>query len=155
MATGQTNIGAKVYLSDTPFNEDIDLSDAQGASYTQLPNVGNVDDTGVDQDAAEYPTWDRALTVKGKGAATGMTTSIEVLDVPSPGMTAFLAAAAIDNPDNYILKIEWSDGSVEYNRGLVLSPSLPKGANDEFRRVVFPFAINQEPLFDDAGATNT
>src|SRR5690625_7010953 len=114
MATGQTNIGAKVYLSDSPFNEDIDLSDAQGASYTQLPNVGNVDDTGVDQDAEEYPTWDRALPVKGKGAATGMTTSIEVLVILSSGMTAFLAASAIYNQHNYILTYETSNVSDIY-----------------------------------------
>lgn len=146
--TGTTNLQGKFYISDAPRNEDAELSDYQAATWVQLPNIGNVGDTGVDQETSSYSTWDRPVLAKGKGEADAGNPEVECLDVPSPGMTAMLAASAVSNQDNYMFKLVWADGSVEFNRGLVLGPRLPKGANNEFKRAVFTLGLQQEPVFD-------
>ena len=56
---------------------------------------------------------------KGKGEADAGSPVIEFLDVPSAGMTAMLAAAVVDHQNSYAFKTECSDGSKEYNRGIV------------------------------------
>jgi len=52
--------------------------------------------------------------------------------------------------NNYAFKLEWPDGRIEYNRGLVGAPTFPKGANEDFAEAVFMLALNQEPVFDTA-----
>lgn len=146
--SGTTNFGGKFFVSTTPFNEDAELSDYQQASYVQLPNVGEVGETGVDQETTSFSTWDRPVLSKGKGEADAGNPEVTVLDVPSPGMTQMLAASAVTNQNNYLYKIEWANGTIEYNRGLCMGPKLPKGQNNEFKRAVFTLGLQQEPIFD-------
>lgn len=152
MSQGITNFGGKLYISTTVQNEDLELAGFQGLSWTELPNVGNIGETGVSQSPTTFSTWGRQVVLKGKGEADAGNPEVTVLDLPSAGMTAFLAAAASNNQDNYAFKIEWSDGSIEYNRGLVMGPRLPKGANSDFKRAVFTLANQQEPVFDDGSS---
>lgn len=148
MSDGITNFGGKFYISDTAFNADVELADCQGATFIQLPNIGNIGETGVTQEPASYSTWDRPVLQKSKGEADAGNPDVECLDVASAGMTQMKAASAATNSNSYIFKILWNDGTVEYNRGLVMGPRLPKGANSDFKRAVFTLACNQEPLFD-------
>lgn len=146
---GTTNFGGKVYISPTAVNEDMDLTAFQAVNdWVQLPNVGEVGDTGTEQNIVDYPTWDRRVTAKAKGQANAGDPTVECLDVPSDGMDAFLTAAEPSNQNNYPTKIEWENGDIEYNRGMVTGPTLPKGNNEGFKRAVFTLA-NQQVFIKD------
>lgn len=147
---GATNSGGKFFISSTSQNSDLSLSQFGGLNWLEVPNLGNFGDTGVTQNVTSYDTWDRNVTCKGKGIANAGDPTGEFLDVPSSGMDALLAASTVNNQNNYAFKHEWADGSVEYNRGLVLGPTRPKGGNEDFKRVVFTFAMNQEPIVNAA-----
>lgn len=140
---GVTNFGGTFSISNTAQNDDLTVSEFEGLSYTQVPNVSTIGDTGTDQNVVSYSTWDRSVICKGKGEANAGDPDLEFQDVESAGMDLMLAAAAHDNTNSYAFKIEWADGSKEYNRGLVLGPRLPKGGNEDFKRVVFTLGLNQ------------
>jgi hypothetical protein len=151
----RTNIGGKLYIAaagaiPAAQNTDLDESGFNGiSSWVEIPNVGNIGDTGVDQNMVSYPIWGSALAVQLKGSATGAQAEIRVLDVDSNGLNALKAAAAVTNLNNYAFKIEWPDGSIEFNRGVVGAPSYSKGANEDFSEAVFTLALNQEPVFSE------
>lgn len=147
---GITNLAGVLSISTTATPDDLDASGFDGLVYTQLPNVGNIGDTGISQNVVNFPTWDRAVLCKGKGQADAGDPTVETLDVPSAGMDLFLAAAAYDNANAYAFKIIWSDDSIEYNRGLVMGPSRPKGGNEDFKRVIFTLGLLQPPVLVEA-----
>lgn len=148
MSCGITNIGAKLYISTTAENDDLDLSGFAGLAYNEIPNVGNIGDSGISQNTVSYSLWDRLTVCKGKGEASGADFTVELMDTADTGTgtTAFLAAAEIDEENAYAFKIEWKDGSVEYNRGLVTGPMRLKGANEDFKRLQFIIATQQAPI---------
>lgn len=151
----RTNIGGKLYIhgtgsTPTALNSDQSKGDFDGLSdWIEIPNVGNIGDTGVDQNMVTYPVWGSALAVQLKGNATGAQAEIRVLHIESNGLDALKAAAAVTNLNNYGLKIEWPDGHIEYNRGVVGAPSFSKGANEDFSEAIFMVALNQEPVFSE------
>lgn len=142
---GTTNMAGKFYISTTVQNNDLTLSQFQALTWVPVANMGNMGDTGVSQNVVTYSTWDRNVLCKGKGEADAGTADVEFLDVPSAGIDLMLAAAAVNNQGNYGFKVEWSDGSAEYNRGLVTGPARPKGGNEDFKRLVFTLGMQQEP----------
>lgn len=144
MAT--TNIGAKVYISDSVTNSDLDQAGFEALTWIELPNVGNHGDSGISQNVVNYSTYGNQVVLKGKGEADAGSPVIECLDEASAGMTAFEAAAVFDNFDSYSTKFEWADGTIEYNRGLVMGPMNMKGANQDFRRVSFTVGNQQAPV---------
>lgn len=150
----KTNIGATVAIATQsdgttpdPQASDLDASGFAALSYTTIPNVITVGDTGVNQNIVNVQLWDNTLSEQQKGAATGAQFDITILDETSNGRTALDAAASVTDANNYAFKIEYSDGSIEYNRGVVAAPSFPKGANEEFATAVYTVAANQEPVF--------
>lgn len=147
---GATNSGGAFYISTTAQNDDLTLSEMEGLSWLQVPNLGNSGDTGTTQNIVNYPTWDRNVTCKGKGEANAGDPDIEFQDVASAGMDQMLAAAAVDNTNNYAFKYVWADGSVEYNRGIVTGPRYPKGGNEDFKRVAFSLGLNQVAIAVEA-----
>jgi len=150
---GETNIGATFSIatasSGSPDPQATTLTGSEFAalSYTQVPNLGNHGDTGVSQNLVTYSTWDNRLVTKQKGEASGNDAEVRFLDETSAGMTAMKEAADVTDTNNYAFKIEWPSGDIEYNRGVVSAPSYPKGANEDFREVVFQIGLNQEPVF--------
>lgn len=151
---GTTNFGGKLYISPSPQNSDLDLAGFQAISgWIQLPNVGNIDQTGIDQNVVTYPTWDKLVVAKGKGQADAGSPTVECLDVESAGKDAFVAAAAPDNTDNYAIAIEYADGSIEYNRGLVMGPVRLKGANEDFKRLQFVLGLQQAAVEDNVSSS--
>ena len=148
----RTNIGATFSISGTGStpsaqNSALNAGGFGALTWIEVPNVGNIGDTGVDQNMVSYPVWGSALAVQTKGAATGAQAELRVLDLPSNGMTALKAAAGITNLNNYAFRIQWPDGRIEYNRGVVGAPSYTKGNNEDFAEAVFTVALNQEPVF--------
>jgi hypothetical protein len=63
-----------------------------------------------------------------------------------PGQIAMRAAGSVAVKDSYAFKIERTDGTVEYLRGLVTGPVTPGGRNEDFTLEVFTLGLNQVPL---------
>lgn len=143
---GITNFGGTVSISTTAVSSQPDEAAAGGLTYEQLPNVGNHGDTGITQNMVSYSTWDRTVVCKQKGEATAQDFDIEAQDVPSAGLDAFIAAGEPTNKNSYVIKTEWPDGSIEYNWGPISGPLLPKGGNEDFKRVQFTMGANMVPL---------
>lgn len=151
MSCEVTNFGGSFAISNAPVGcDDLDLSDFASLSYVEVPNMGTHGDTGISQNLVNYSTWDRSVIRKGKGEADAQNPDVEFLDVPSAGMDLMLAAAAVSNGENYAFRVTWTDGSVEYNRGLVTGPLRLKGANEDFKRVQFTLGLQQEPVTVEA-----
>ena len=151
MADGITNFGGTFSISTTAENTDLaDEAAFELLTYTVVPNVGSFGDTGVSQNVVSYSTWDRNVAAKGKGEADAGSPTGEFLDVAGAGMTALLAAAAVNNSDSYAFKIEWPDGTIEFNRGVVTGPLRNKGGNEDFKRLTFSFGFSQEPVLGTA-----
>lgn len=146
MTDGVTNFGGKFYISTTAQNADLTQSEFEALTFTQVPNVGNHGDTGVNQNVVNYSTWDRNVISKGKGEADAGSPQVEFLDVASAGMDLMEAAADVNNTNAYAFKVLWADGSVEYNRGIVTGPTRPKGGNEDFKRLQFSLGFNQAPV---------
>ena len=150
----RTNIGGKFYIAvgsggttPDPQNADLSASAFGGLTYAQVPNMGQHGDTGIQQNLVSYSMWDKQLAEQQKGQATGAQAEVRFLDEDSDGMTAMKAAASVSDGNNYAFKIVFSDGSIEYNRGVVSAPTYPKGSNEDFAEAVFTIAFNQEPVF--------
>jgi len=151
--SGQTNIGGKFYIAvDTandpdPQNSALTEGQFDGLEWLVVPNMGQHGDTGVDQNMVTYSTWDNRLAIQQKGEATGAQAEVRFLDIASTGLEAMKEAGSVDDLNNYAFKLEWPDGRIEYNRGVVGAPTFPKGANEDFAEAVFMLALNQEPVF--------
>lgn len=151
------NIGSKVYIATesdgttpdphTDANLPLSGSTFAGLNWTEIPNVGTVGDTGVDQNMTTYDIWGSTLSKKTKGIATGKDAEIRVLDEPSNGLTALKAAADPTDNNNYALKIENSGGDIEYNAGRVGAAGYSKGGPEDYSEAFFTIGLNQEPVF--------
>ena len=149
----RTNIGAKVAIATQsdgttpdPQNDDLEASGFGGLSYTDLENVVSVGDTGVDQNMVTTQLWDKNLADQNKGAATGRSSDIVILDEQNDGRTALDAAAAITDDNAYALRITYSDASIEYNRMKIGAPALSKGGNEDVAQATYPAVSVQEPV---------
>jgi len=149
----RVNIGATFEIATqsdgtTPDPQESDLTaSAFGAlSYTQVPKVVTIGDTGVDQNFVTTNVWDKNLADQNKGAATGRQADVVILDEASDGRTAMDAAASITDDTAYAVRIVYSDGSIEYNRVKVGAPGLSKGGNEDVAQVTYPMVAVQEPV---------
>jgi len=149
MSDGTTNFSGTFSISTTAQNDDLTLSGFTGLTYTPVPNMGILGDSGVSQNVVSFSTWDRNVVAKGKGEADAGSPTAEFLDVVSAGMTLMLAAADVDDANSYAFKVAWPDGSVEYNRGIVTGPVRMKGSNEDFKRLQFSLGFNQTPVIVD------
>jgi hypothetical protein len=150
MANAQTQSGDKFYISTTAQNEDLDdhpTTGFPGLTYTQVLKVGSIGEYGISTNIVTYDTLDQDVIEKGKGLTNAGDPAIEVAELlADPGQIAMRAAGAVAVKDNYAFKIERTDGTVEYLRGLVTGPVTPGGRNEDFRLNVFTLALNQVPL---------
>lgn len=152
--TGETNLAAQLHIATEsdgttpdPQNTDLDASGFGALSYTEIPDVGNVGDTGASQQINTYETWGNNLTIKQKGVASGQSVEIRVLnDTSSNGLTALKAAAAVTDQNNYVFRVTWNSGAVEYLRGIVHSKRFTKGNVGNFREFYVTLDLNQEPV---------
>ncbi len=142
---GATNFGGIFAISTTAENDDLTLSEFSGLSYTDVPNLVTSDPTGVTQNVVSDSTWDRPVVCKGKGEADAGSPNVEFQDAPSAGMDLIAAAADYSDANSYAFKFTWTDGSEEYNRGLVTGPQRTKGGNEDFKHVIFTLGLQQPP----------
>ena len=147
MADGITNFGGTFAVTAIAANVDVvDKAAYLALVYTDVPNVGSFGDTGVSQNVVSYSTWDRNVAAKGKGEADAGSPTVEFLDVASAGMTIMETNAAVDNANSYAFRVQWPDGTTEYNRGIVTGPMRLKGGNEDFKRVSFNLGFSQVPI---------
>ena len=142
---GATNFGGVFHIATTASNDDLTLSEFEGLSYVEVPNLVTCDPTGITQNVVSDSTWDRPVVCKGKGEANAGDPNVEFQDTPSAGRDLIEAAAAYDNTNNYAFKFVWADASEEYNRGLVTGPQRTKGGNEDFKHVIFTLGLQQPP----------
>lgn len=154
MSEGITNFDGKFYISPSVQNTDLTLPGFQAISgWIELPEIGNIDNTGINQNEVTYPTWGNKTVRKGKGQADAGSPTVECLDVPSAGRDAMIAAAEPGNQNNYAFAIEYADGTIEYNRGLVMGPQRLKGSNEDFKRLAFVLGLQQPPVEDNVSSS--
>ena len=156
--TGQTHIDALVEIATTGSGaavpdyqaSNLDLAGFQGLFYEEVPNIGQLGDTGVSDSFVDYQTYGSRIAIKQKGTASGMESELRCLQ-PRSGQESLgyqaLIAAGLTN-QNVVLKMTWDDGHVEYVRTLIGQPSFVKGQNQNFREAVFTMGINQSPVTD-------
>lgn len=142
---GATNFGGTFSIATTSSNDDLSLSEFEGLTYTEVPNLVTCDPTGITQNVVSDSTWDRPVVCKGKGEANAGDPNIEFQDVAGAGLDLMEAAAAYDNLNNYAFKFVWADGSEEYDRGIVTGPQRSKGGNEDFKHVTFTLGLQQPP----------
>lgn len=142
-----TNMGMTVAICATPQNDDLDdhaTLGFPGLTYINIANVGSVGDHGYNTNMVSYPTMDRPITNKAKGATDGGDYTIECAELSTdPGQIAAAVAGDPLDQDNYAFRITWADGSISYLRGPVSGPNLPGGGNEDFKRLVFTVGVNQ------------
>jgi len=150
----KNNIGATVAIATEsdgttpdPQSADLTASTFAALSYTTVPNVITVGDTGMDQNFITTGTWDNRVAAQDKGQATGKTADIVILDEASNGRTAMDAAGDITDNNAFAFKITYSDGSIEYNRMKVGAPGYGKGGNEDVPTITYPTVAVQEPVF--------
>ena len=154
MSEAKTHAGSKLYICVTPQNEDLTQTEFAALTYLQVKKVGSIGERGINTNIVSYDTLDTLVSMKGKGITNAGDPAVEVAeDLADPGQIAMRSAGAPDVSDAYAFKIENTDGSIEYLRGLVAGPNKPGGRNEDFRLNPFPIALNQQPL--DVAAPTT
>ncbi len=150
MSEAFSNSGDKLFICVTPQPDDLDDGASTGFPsllYVQVKKVGSAGERGISTNILTYDTWDTQVALKAKGITNAGDPQVEVAeDLTDPGQTAMRAAGDPYNKGNYAFKVERSDGSLEYWRGLVAGPNIPGGRNEDFRLNVFTIALQQAPI---------
>ncbi|MBH1851937.1 hypothetical protein I5V61_06625 [Stenotrophomonas maltophilia] len=147
MAEAKTNAGSKLHICVTPQNEDLTVAEFAALIYVQVKKVGSIGERGINTNIVSYDTLDTLVSMKGKGITNAGDPQVEMAeDLADPGQVAMRAAGAPAVPDAYAFKIENTDGTVEYLRGLVAGPNKPGGRNEDFRLNTYTIALNQQPI---------
>lgn len=147
MAEAKTNAGSKLSICVTPQNEDLIETDFKALTYVQVKKVGSIGERGISTNIVNYDTLDTLVSMKGKGITNAGDPQVEMAeDLTDPGQVAMRAAGAPNVPDAYAFKIEHTDGSIEFLRGLVAGPNKPGGRNEDFRLNTYTIALNQQPI---------
>lgn len=146
MAQPYTLAGATVGICVTPQNDDIgaDSPGFAGLAYVTIANVGNIGAYGFTTNMVSYPTLDRTVTLKAKGATDGGNLTIQCADsAGDAGQVAARAAADPSSQDNYAFRIQFANGAVHYIRGPVGGPNHPGGGNEAFAVNEYTIGVNE------------
>lgn len=135
-----TNKGGTLWISENPQTEDLTIAQLDALTYKQVPGVGSIDDTGMDQSIETYATFGATPWAVFKGAPTGMAWGAEIKDSASPGQEILELSSRHDNHNAYALKVEWSNGDIEAGINKVHSPVASKGAGSGVRLLRYSFA---------------
>ena len=146
MADAITHSGGTVSICTTPQNEDLTASEFEGLTYIEIANVGNLGERGANTNIVTWDGWNTDVAQKGKGITNAGDPVLEVArKLDDPGQIA-LAAAGLAKRDNYALRVDYPDDSVQFLRGLVTGPTEPGGRNEDFVLHNYTIALNQRPI---------
>lgn len=153
MSQPYTYSGAKFYISNTAANSDLTgvSPGFDSLQYTEISNVGNIGAYGLNTNMISYPVMARPMALKAKGNTDGGTFTLQCADdVSDSGQQKLAAAGDPSNGNNYVLKVEFTNGVVHYIRGPIGGPSHPGGNNEAF--VVNEYTVGVNELFEDYGS---
>lgn len=157
-----SNAASKIYVCATAQNTDLDQAAFEALTWVEIKGIGSLGETGKMTNVLTYPTWDNTVTQKAKGLTNAGDPELELARLPADaGQDILRTAATVGNNNNYAVKILRSDGttstngSVFYNRGLIMGPKRPNGRNEDFDLEVFTFAFQQEEVVVDAAGSGT
>lgn len=149
----QSNSGSKLYIAvsagvASPQNNDLSQSQYAALTWLEVKNVGSVGETGSNTNVLSYDTWDTTVTQKAAGITNAGDPEVELARDPSdPGQIQLRTAALPANRANsYAFSIVHVDGTVKYNRGIVMGPRHPNGRNEDFVLEIFTIGMNQEQI---------
>lgn len=161
-----TNSGRKLYIAVTapngqvpePQPTDLLLAAYEALDWTEVKDVGNIGQTGMDTNLVSYDTLATEVTQKQKGISNAGDPEVECARNPKDkGQIAMRAAAATRY--NYAFKIEDADApdvtssnTIYYNRGVVSGPFRPNGRNEDFILETFRIGLNQKEIVVDPAA---
>lgn len=157
MATA--NMGRKFYICATPQPDDLIVSEFAALTWVEVKYVGNIGETGTQENIISYDTMDTTVTQKQKGIANAGDPTVEVAyDADDDGQQAMRDAA--ETRMNYAFKFEFDDAptlvgtpTIKYNRGIVAGPAEPNGGPEDFLLNVFTLGLNQKQITVPASAT--
>lgn len=148
------NAGGKLYIAittgTTPNPQNTDLSQVayEALVWLEVKQMGSHGETGTSVNVLTYDTWDTTVAQKAAGIANAGDPEIELARLSTdPGQIALrTAASAANRTNNFAFKLVHANGTVRYNRGIVLGPRSPNGRNEDFILEVYTFALNQEQI---------
>lgn len=148
-----SNSGGKLYIATLAGvaqaqNSDLTQAGYEALTWTEVKSVGSHGETGSNTNILSYDTWDTTVTQKAAGVTNAGDPEIELARLPTdPGqMQLRVAAQPANRVNNYAFKILHLDGTVKYNRGIVLGPRHPNGRNEDFILEIYTLALNQEQI---------
>ena len=151
MSDVNSHANVQIFISTTAQNEDLELNEFQGLSYTQVKNVGSIGEYGINTNILSYDTLDTLVARKSKGITNAGDPPIECARTDSnPGQLAMRVAGAPGYRDAHAYKVIKQDGSIDYLRGLCAGPNSPGGRNEDFDLHVFTLGLSQAPVHENA-----
>ena len=148
-----SNSGGKLYIAvdgGAAQAQNSDLNQAAFAALTwlEVKSIGSIGETGSNTNVLTYDTWDTTVTQKAAGVTNAGDPEIELARLAAdPGQIQMrVAAQPANRVNNYAFKIEHLNGTVKYNRGIVLGPRHPNGRNEDFILEIYTLALNQEQI---------
>lgn len=115
-----------------------------GLTWIPVGSVGKYGETGINTNVLTYPTLDETVTQKAKGMTNAGDPQIECARVATDaGQVAMRAAGAPGVTAPYAFRTVDQDGTIHYNRGLVMGPTRPGGGNEDFELEVFTLGLVQ------------
>lgn len=166
-AYANANAFTKIYICATAQNTILQQVDYEALAWVEIKSVGQLGETGKKTNVLTYDTWGDSVTQKAKGMTDAGSPELEVARIPTDaGQLILRTAAAVGNNNNYAFKMVRPDGigagvgTVRYNRGLVMGPTLPNGRNEDFDLEVYTLGFQQEeivvnPLAGGVAPSNT
>lgn len=154
-AFANANAASRFFVSSASVSNTTDLaqSDYESLTWIEVGAIGSRGEAGTKTNVLTYNTWNTQVAQKAKGISDAGSPELEVARLPAdPGQIILLAAAAVGNNNNYAFKELRADGTtatngtVIYNRGLVMGPTRPGGRNEDFDIQVFTLAFQQVEL---------
>jgi hypothetical protein len=152
-AFANSNAASRMYVCATAQNSALDQSGYEALTWVEITGIGSRGEAGHITNVLNYPTWDTTVIQKAKGMTDAGSPELELARNPTDaGQIILRAAAAVGNNNKYAFKEVRSDGTtstngtVIYNRGLVLGPKRPGGRNEDFDLEVFTLAFLQEEI---------
>lgn len=160
-AFANANAASRIFISTNPV-PDADLSqiDYEALAWTEIRGIGSRGEMGKITNVLTYDTWDTKVIQKAKGMTDAGSPELEVARIPGDAGQAILELGAnVGNNNNYAFKELRADGTtadngtVIYNRGLVVGQRRPGGRNEDFDLLIFTLAFQQEEIAVDPLAT--
>lgn len=128
-----TNKAGRLFVSVSPQARDMPTDEFYWLNYAQVPGLGNVGDTGLDQTIDHFEVFNAEVELPFKGSARVQSFDIDFLDADSQARDILDFAAQPGNYNPHAVKMQWDNGDLEFILVLVSSPMYVKGGGSDVR----------------------